>query len=90
MQTTRDTTRRLKYWFLASGCLGVLVAVGLAVFAASHEVKPMVILVLWPSSIVGIVDPSSPPDKALVGLLEFGGNFILYGGIGMLAGLCLP
>ncbi len=43
---------------------------------------------LWPPALAGIADPSTPSDKVLVALFEFGGNFILYGAIGTLIGLC--
>jgi hypothetical protein len=58
--------------------------------AASHLVRPTVLLVLWPSSIAGIADPSTVWDKIIVATFEFGGNFILYGAVGTLIGLFLP
>jgi hypothetical protein len=69
------------------GCLGVLVALILMAMAANHVVRPGVLLVLWPSSIAGIADPSTPLDKIIIATLEIGGNFLLYGIIGMLIGL---
>jgi hypothetical protein len=86
----KNRSRRLGRWFLVSGCLGVFVALALMALGASHIVSPTVLLVLWPSSIAGIADPSTPSDKVLVALFEFGGNFILYGVIGTLVGLCFP
>ena len=86
----KNRTRGLGRWFLVSGCLGVFVALALMVLGASHIVSPTVLLVLWPSSIAGIADPSTLSDKILVALFEFGGNFILYGVIGALVGLCFP
>lgn len=77
-------------WFLVWGCLGVLVALTLMALGARHIVSPTVLLVLWPSSIAGMADPSTLSDKILVALFEFGGNFILYGVIGTLVGLCFP
>jgi hypothetical protein len=55
--------------------------------AASHLVRPTVLLVLWPSSIAGIADPSTLSDKIIVAMFEFGGNFILYGLVGTVIGL---
>jgi hypothetical protein len=80
--------KRLRRWFLVSGCLGVLVALILTAVPASHTLKPTVLLMLWPSSIAGLVDPSTLSDKIMVAVFEFGGNFILYGIIGTLIGLC--
>jgi hypothetical protein len=70
--------------------LGVFVALVLMAMGASHIVSPTVLLVLWPSSIAGIADPSTLSDKIMVAMFEFGGNFILYGVIGTLVGLCFP
>ncbi len=80
--------RAIGRWFLVSGCLGVFVALALMVRGNSHIVSPTVLLVLWPSSIAGIADPSTLSEKILVALFEFGGNFILYGVVGTLIGLC--
>ena len=77
--------KRLRRWFLISGCLGVLVALVLMVLP---HVKPRVLLVLWPASIVGLADPSTIWDTIMVASFEFGGNFLLYGAIGTLIGLC--
>jgi hypothetical protein len=74
-------------WFLFSGCVGVLVALLLLALAARRIVSPTVLLVLWPSSIAGIADPSSVFDKVIVAAFEFGGNFLLYGIIGALIGI---
>ena len=79
--------KQLTRWFLVSGCLGVLVALILMLMTASHRIGPTVLLVLWPSSIAGIADPSNPSDKIIVAMFEFGGNFILYGLIGTVMGL---
>jgi hypothetical protein len=86
----KNMTRGLGRWFLVSGTLGVVVALALMAIGASHIVSPTVLLVLWPSSIAGLADPSTLWDRILVGLFEFGGNFILYGTIGTLIGLCFP
>jgi hypothetical protein len=80
---------RLKRWFLISGAIGLLVAFILFILTAVYVVRPNVLLVLWPSSIAGIADPSNPMDKFIVGLFEFGGNFLLYGTIGAFIALCL-
>lgn len=80
--------KRLRRWFLLSGCLGVLVALTLMTIATYHVVRPSILLVLWPPSLAGLANPSTLSDKILVALFEFGGNFILYGVIGTLIGLC--
>jgi len=42
----------------------------------------MLLLTFWPSSIVGLADPDTISAKILIGVFEFGGNFLLYGFIG--------
>lgn len=72
----------LKGWFLISGCVGVLVAIALGTMASHRALNPKLLLTLWPSSIIGLADPSTLSDKILIGLIELGGNFLLYGIIG--------
>ena len=77
---------RLRRWFLVSGCLGLLVAFTLA--ALPHRlIRPTVLLVLWPPSIAGLADPSTTWSQIIFAVFEFGGNFVLYGAVGTLAGL---
>lgn len=80
--------RRLRRWFLVSGCFGVLVAMTLMVISTRYVISPKVLLVLWPPSLAGFANPSTLPGIILVALVEFGGNFILYGAMGTLVGLC--
>jgi hypothetical protein len=80
--------RRLRRWFLVSGCFGVLVALTLMAISTRYVISPKILLVLWPSSIAGLADPSTLSDKITVAVFEFGGNFILYGAMGTLVGLC--
>jgi len=72
----------LKGWFLISGCVGLLVAVALGMIASHRSLSPKLLLTLWPPSIIGIADPSTLSDKILFAVIEFGGNFLLYGIVG--------
>ncbi|PYU42882.1 MAG: hypothetical protein DMG56_05960 [Acidobacteria bacterium] len=78
----------LKNWFLVSGCMGILVALALGFMAPYRLVSQRILLVLWPFSIIGLADPSEFSHKIIFAAVEFGGNFILYGAIGTLIGLC--
>jgi hypothetical protein len=80
-------SRRLGRWFLISGCIGIVVAIGLAVIAAYYSVSPTLLLILWPVSIVGLANPSGVSEKIIFGVIEFGGNLVLYGVIGFLIAL---
>ena len=82
-----NTAKRLVIWFAISGFVGILAAVALAVLTSYRDVNPYILLLLWPPSSVGLVDPSSPSDKIIVGVVEFGGNFVLYGFIGLFVGM---
>jgi hypothetical protein len=42
----------------------------------------MLVLTLWPFSIIGIADPTGFWNQALFAVIEFGGNFLLYGIVG--------
>ena len=79
--------RGLKTWFLVSGCIGIIVALLLAFIGSSRSLDPKLILTLWPASIVGLADPWTITGKILIGLYEFGGQFLLYGVIGTVCGL---
>ena len=82
-----NTTKRLVLWFVISGVVGILIAVALNVLASYRDVNPYILLLLWPPSFMGLVDPSSSFDKIIVGVVEFGGNFVLYGFIGLFVGM---
>jgi len=71
-------------WFLIAGCVGVMVAAGLTV--ARNHVSSNLVLMLWPSSLLGMLN-TEPSEKMtvdlfLVLLLMYGGNFLLYGAVG--------
>jgi hypothetical protein len=74
-------------WFVISGVVGILIAVALDALAKYRDVNPYVLLLLWPPLSVGLVDPASPSDKIIVSVVEFGGNFIIYGVIGLFLGM---
>jgi hypothetical protein len=82
-----NRAKRLVLWFVISGVVGILIAVALAALAKYRDVNPYILLLLWPPSSVGLIDPSSPSDKIIVGVFEFGGNFIIYGFIGLFVGM---
>ena len=82
-----NAAKRLMLWFVISGLVGILIAVALAALARYSDVNSYILLLLWPPSIVGLADPSSPSDKIIFGVIEFGGNFIIYGVIGLFMGM---
>lgn len=82
-----NTAKRLVLWFVISGVIGILIAVGLAVLTNYRDVNPYILLLLWPPAFLGLAGPSSPSDKIIVSVVEFGGNFIIYGVIGLFVGM---
>ena len=76
-------------WFLSFGALGLLVAITLASVASYRVVSPRLLMTLWPSSIIGIADPTEFWSRVLFGVIEFGGNFLLYGSLGTVLGFCV-
>jgi hypothetical protein len=76
--------RRSVRWFLLAGCIGFVAAVSIAIIKPRN---PAIILLLWPTAIVGLADPKGLLDQAVFGLFIFGGNFLLYGAFGAVAGI---
>jgi hypothetical protein len=75
--------KRSVRWFLRAGCIGLVAAITIAIVRPTN---PAIILLLWPTSIVGLADPTGLVDKLVFGLVMFGGNFLLYGAFGAVAG----
>ncbi len=75
----------LHRWFLISGGIGLAVAIILADLMSHDLASTSVLEVLWPSGIVGILDPSTVPVQLLTTAVMYGGQFVLYGLIGLLA-----
>ena len=73
-----------KRWFLIAGCLGVIVAVVLSLLLSHDLIPAAVAIALWPTSILGLVDPTSIRDQVITGAFTYGGNFLLYGLLGLL------
>ena len=75
-------TRRSLRWFLVAGFIGF----GVAFIIASTRPASPIALLFWPSAILGLADPTGLLDKAVFAIVMFGGNFLLYGAIGAIAG----
>jgi hypothetical protein len=72
------------------GVLGVCVALILGSLSSSKDISPIVLLALWPTSIFGLGfnGPTLSVTGILLAVIELGGNFILYGVVGLfLAGM---
>jgi hypothetical protein len=87
-QETADlpTDAHLGRWFLASGVVGLVVAVLLAAGLHYDRVSSGLVVVLWPAAMVQLIDPSTIGSKAAVGLIAYGSNFLIYGLVGAVIG----
>jgi len=56
------------------------------IVAIVRPTNPAITLLLWPISIVGLADPTGFVNKFVFGLVMFGGNFLVYGAFGAIAG----
>jgi hypothetical protein len=79
--------RRIGLWFLVSGSVGLAIALILTALISWYSPPSLMTLVLWPTSVAGMADPGPLLDKLLVAAFEFGGQFFLYGLLGMLVGV---
>jgi hypothetical protein len=78
-----------KRWFLISGSLGIVVALVLMRVSSNHVLSLGLLLTLWPSSIVGLADPTTLSDKIRIAVGELGGNFLWYGVVGLVIGFAV-
>jgi hypothetical protein len=81
MAALRCSHGRTAGWFLSGGSVGLLVALGVMIV---QPIDPLTILFLWPPSIMGLAEPKGFWDKVVLVVIEFGGNFFLYGAAGAL------
>lgn len=73
-------------WFIIAGCIGLIIAGGLTL--GRDHISPHMLMILWPTSLIGIVFTESPKLTAasiiLISIM-YGGNFLLYGVVGAVA-----
>jgi len=63
-----------------------LIGLGVAIFIAATGPASPTALIFWPLAIVGLANPTSLLDKTVFAVVMFGGNFLLYGAFGAIAG----
>jgi hypothetical protein len=64
----------------------VAIAAILTWLMIQDAVPTRLVLTLWPTSIVAIGDPHTVIEKLLTAAFTFGGQFALYGLVGLLVG----
>ncbi len=80
-----DRRLSLWRWFVFAGAAGLAVAIILADLLSHDFASPRTLELLWPSSIVGALGKSTVPAQLLAVLVMYGGQFLLYGLIGLVA-----
>ena len=85
---TPKIAAHLGKWFLCAASLGVLLGV-LVFIPAIFDLLGDRVLFVFPASIAGIAEPRTIAEKALLLLLEFGSQFLLYGSFGLAVGFAL-
>jgi hypothetical protein len=70
-------------WFVIPGCGGVAIAVVLTILMSQDRVSSSMVLSLWPTSIAALIDPKTIWSQVITGIFTFGGNFLIYGLIGL-------
>jgi hypothetical protein len=73
---------------LSLGLCRALVAIILGTVPWIRSLNPFLLLALWPTAVFGMADPEEVWLKLILLTLVFGGNFVLYGVLGLLLGLC--
>jgi hypothetical protein len=69
-------------WFLWSGGIGLVMPFIMWLINPSD---PTITLILCPTSIAGLAEPKDRLGMAVLYLIIFGGNFLLYGTVGAVA-----
>jgi hypothetical protein len=82
----RWTLFRPRTFFIVSGIIGIVVAVAIGNLVSSRDISPLIILILWPTSIFGFGHDEplhlTFADSLLL-TIELGGNFCFYGLLGL-------
>ena len=82
-------TRHMPRWFLYSGGIGLAIAIILADLLShdlmAHDLGSTALLkLLWPASVINGAGGTSVAAQLLDGLFMYGGQFLLYGCLGLL------
>ena len=80
---------RLLRWFLVFGAIGLAIAIVLTFLMQSDRFPTQIALTLWPTSMVGLIDPRTFWSQLTVGMITFGGQFLLYGFVGLSIGFAI-
>jgi len=84
------TIRRFARWFLISGGVGILAAIAVYALGAipslrtSELFNAKVMMALAPATILGLAEPGSSGEIAILLTIVFATNFLLYGLVGLL------
>jgi hypothetical protein len=74
-------------WFLVAGGFGLAIAILLAVAMGYDRAPTAVVFALWPTAMLQLIDPQTIGSKIATALFVYGGNFLIYGLLGVGVGL---
>jgi hypothetical protein len=70
-------------WFLIAGSIGLTAAIALTFLMRSDRFPTQIVLFLWPTSMVALIDPRTFGSQLAVALITYCGQFVLYGFVGL-------
>jgi hypothetical protein len=70
-------------WFLIAGGVGLGIAVLLSVAMGYDRASTAVVLALWSTAMVQLIDPRTIGSQIATALIAYGGNFLIYGLLGV-------
>ena len=70
-------------WFLIAGGFGLVIAILLAVAMGYDRAPTAVVSALWPTAMLQLIDPQTIGSKIATALFVYGGNFLIYGLLGV-------
>ena len=71
---------------MISGAVGVVVALVVTLLMERDAISGDLAVALWPSGMVGLIDPVTWLSKLLTGVMMYGGQFLIYGALGLVLG----
>ena len=76
-------------WFFVAGGVGLVIAVLLAIAMGHDRASTAVVLALWPTAMLQLIDPQTIGSKIATALFVYGGNFLIYGLLGVGVGFLI-
>ena len=79
----------LRRWFFGAGGIGLLIAILLAIAMSYDRAPEGLVLALWPTALLQLIDPRTIGSQIVTAVFVYGGNFLIYGLLGIGVGFLL-